>query len=150
MPFTFPTESTFRDVEDIVCDYLDDILSEVTPQVSSYTFLPDELDEILNDELQGAVVLVTRVGGAADYGSGATTDTAAISLSVFSNTRADSWSLVSYIRQRLYEDSSGFFVRDARVTKVDETTGPFDQPFEDPLRRVATFYFNITVRRNTR
>lgn len=148
MSFSMPSQSTFWDAEDIVCDLLERELAEVTPAVRVYTFLPDDLDDIIG--AGEAIALVTRVGGYAEYGDRAPVDVAGVEVSVLTNTRADSWAIIGFIRQRFYELSSGTVVGDARVTGIDETTGPVEQAFDDPLRRMASFYFSISIRRNSR
>lgn len=147
MPFSVP-KSTFWDAEDVVCDLLERELEQISPQVHVYTFLPDNLDSIIDSG--EAIALVTRVGGFASYEGRAPVDQAGIEVSVLTNSRQDSWQIVGYVRQRFYELSSGTTIGGARITGIDETTAPVEQAFDDPLRRMASFYFTIGIRRDSR
>lgn len=148
MAINLPGSSTFADAEAIVCDYIDELLDGTDPQVRAVTFLPDSSASDLDDGKP--FVLVQRVGGLADYSDRAPVDMALIELSVISATRADSWAIVSYIRQKLYDLASGGEVTRRRITSVEEANGPSEIMFADPKQRAVRFLFRIGIRRKVR
>lgn len=144
---TLPKKSTFPDAEQVVCDYVDEMLKPVTPEIKAYTYLPNMTTSDLDDGK--AFVLVQRVGGIANYSQRAV-DMAIIELTVVAATRMDSWEVLGYLRDCFYEAASGVEAGGSRIVSVKETSGPSEMMFADPKQRAVKFLFQIGIRRKTR
>lgn len=145
MPIEVP-ESSFADVEGVACDLLDSYLVEIKgDEVRSVTYLNEGFEEALNDG--GTVVLVSRLGGSADYADGAVVDPALINVAVLSDKRSNSTKVLNYLRHCLFKDRDGVDVGKWRVVKIGEAMGPVEDPFLDPDRRMVNLTFEISVRR---
>lgn len=145
----FPSASTFGDAEEIICDFMDDILKDVDPRPQVGTWIADNANDYIDHD-GGSAVIVRRQGGATDYRDRASVDDAQIQLSVISKTRAESWEIISYIRQKCYELSHGGVVGDWRITYIREADGPQNGLYEDNSMRLVRFYFMFGIRRKSR
>lgn len=148
MAFSFPKNVTFPDAEKIICTYLKDQFSEVTPKVHVGTWIPDSSGEILDSG--EAILFANRVGGHADYNDRASVDTSIVCLSIVGKTRRDALDVAMYARQCLYDISSGGFIGDWRISRIQENEGPSELAYSDPTTRLVRLYFQVGIVRHTR
>lgn len=148
MAIKLPGETTFADVEEVICNFVDNLLEDAEPRPYVGTWIPDgSANDLQNAQ---SIVIVQRHGGATDYRQRASVDEANIALSVLSATRRDAWAIVSYLRQKFYELSGGGNVGEWRITYIRESDGPNEIPYAEPTMRMVRFYFMFGIRRNVR
>lgn len=148
MTFTFPKDSTFPDAELIICTYLQDKFSEVTPKVHVGSWIPDSSGEKL--DAGEAILIANRVGGYADYSARAAVDNSVICLSVLGHTRRDAFAVAMYARQCLYDICSGENVGEWRISKIVENEGPSEVLYSAPTERMVRLYFQVGINRRKR
>lgn len=148
MAFEFKKKVTFPDAEDIICRFLIDEFAEATPKVHVGTWIPDSSEEYLNKG--EAIVIVNRVGGSADYDARAIQDRAVICVSALGHTRRDAMAVAQYVRQSLYDISSGATVGDWRISKIVENEGPTNVLYSSPVEKLVRLYFQVGIDRHRR
>lgn len=148
MPFNFTTTSTFPDVEDLMCDLLDQAVEGVTPQIHVGSWIPDSSGQLLDSG--EAVIIANRMGGFSDYTDRAAVDNAVVCLSILGRNRQDAWQVANHIRQFMYENCSGTVISGWRINRIEENEGPSEVLYSDPLERMVRLYFNVGFVRHKR
>ncbi|WP_440446532.1 phage tail termination protein [Nocardia amamiensis] len=147
MSVQFPDwyEGGWPDRELVVLDLAQRWLDLLNPPGLAVTWLPDDLNELLD---AGCVVVRVYRGG---LGADGLIDAAAVQLGVIGQTRADSWAVVEYLRQMLLSYEHGGEVRHedgsvSYVSFVEEMIGPQQLPELNPDHRLVPVTFRVECR----
>ena len=147
MSVVFPDwyEGGFPDRELVVMDALQPFLDLMTPTGLAVTWLPDDYDDLVR--AGHSIVRVYRGG----LGVEGIFDAAAVQLGVIAGTRADSWSVMEYLRQMLLSYKRGGPVRRedgsiTHITSVEEMIGPQQVPELNPDYRLVPATFRVECR----
>ncbi|WP_328439111.1 phage tail termination protein [Nocardia puris] len=135
----------FPDRELVVMDLVQTYLNLCTPAGLACTWLPDNVNALVD---AGTPVVRVYRGG---LGADGLWDAAAVQLGVIAATRADSWSVMEYLRQIMLSYEHGGPVRreDGSITmlqSVSEIVGPQQLPELNPDHRLVPATFRVECR----
>lgn len=125
--------SSFPDVEQLMQELCSGF-------AEAYKFLPDELEDMLNDS---PVALVERVGGVSD----GVTDRALVQVTVWGKDRPTAWHVSGLIGDAVDSLRFGGVAGGVFVDTTERATGAIQVPTDDPDERRVTATYRIDVRR---
>lgn len=119
------------DVEDLVCDWFEDL-----GVVRTWYPPAGEVEALL------PLIIVQRTGGGSPDGL---QDVALVTVAVTASSRAESWQLMCRIRERIRDADGGEFLL-GLVDETAEQVGPQTVPQLNPDQREVQMTFQIVVR----
>lgn len=122
------------DVEAFVCDWLADL-----GHVCTWYPDPEDFESLL------PIIVVNRTGGGSPDGL---SDVALVTIAVTASSRAESWTVMGRIRDRVRGASRGFDTDAALVDAVTEQVGPQQVPQLNPDHREVQMTFQVVCRPN--
>lgn len=148
---TLPEDYTphFADVEKLAVAVIDPLLRRVTPAGQVVTVFRQHDADLV--ESGTPVVRVQRVGGGVD--DTGVLDHAQVQVAAATPSRAESWSLIGYLRDELTSIEGGTMVTDPdsgeryRIQSITEVSGPVRYTQPDLDQRIVDILLTFTVRK---
>ncbi|AHI21603.1 tail terminator [Corynebacterium phage Colleen] len=138
-----PTDITPRpDIEDILCDLLEQKVTQIVPMPKVVTELPADYEQYL-EQTPFLTVRKTTGAGAVE----AQVDVSFIEITVIYRSRREAWQLLNYLTAWLTSLDGAADLGPARLVSIEEVRSPVMPQWLNPEHRRVQADFRVEIRR---